>query len=152
MNRVIKFLSFCVLSGISVAFGQSGPGFSGTKTTWKGFARYDFQFQGRDCRVVCPDKPASGNPWIWNARFPDWHTDIDETVNGEALSSRRKPGPRSIAHISSEALNPITGISKCYAQQTDPGTDFSTGKTDWIDYRKWGTDVHSTVLDIHQGM
>jgi sialidase-1 len=52
------------------------PQFPGKKTSWKGFVRYDFEFSGRACRVVCPDKPANGNPWIWNARFQDWHTDI----------------------------------------------------------------------------
>jgi sialidase-1 len=52
----------------------------GTKSTWKGFARYDFKFNGRDCRLVCPDKPAAGNPWIWNARFPDWHTEMDSLL------------------------------------------------------------------------
>jgi|WetSurMetagenome_2_1015567.scaffolds.fasta_scaffold00021_30 sialidase-1 len=56
------------------------PQFPGTKSTWKGFVRYDFEFGGRACRVVCPEKPASGNPWIWNARFPDWHTDIDSLL------------------------------------------------------------------------
>jgi len=47
---------------------------------WKGFVRYDFEFTGRACRVVCPDRPAYGNPWIWNARFPDWHCDIDSIL------------------------------------------------------------------------
>jgi sialidase-1 len=54
--------------------------FPGKKSEWKGFARYDFEFSGRACRVVCPVKPASGNPWIWNARFPDWHTEIDSIL------------------------------------------------------------------------
>lgn len=54
--------------------------FPGTKTTWKGFVRYDFKFLGRACRLVCPEKPAEGNPWVWNARFPDWHTDIDSIL------------------------------------------------------------------------
>jgi hypothetical protein len=36
--------------------------FPGRKSTWKGFVRYDFDFRGRACRIVCPDKPAKGNP------------------------------------------------------------------------------------------
>jgi sialidase-1 len=59
--------------------------FPGRKSTWKGFVRYDFDFQGRACRIVCPDKPAKGNPWIWNARFPDWHTAIDSTLLSEGF-------------------------------------------------------------------
>lgn len=54
--------------------------FPGKKSSWKGFVRYDFDFQGRACRIVCPEKPAEGNPWVWNARFPDWHTEIDSIL------------------------------------------------------------------------
>jgi sialidase-1 len=60
-----------------------GPGvqqFPGTKSTWKGFLMYAFNFHGRDCRIACPDKPAKGNPWVWNARFPDWHTEMDSIL------------------------------------------------------------------------
>jgi pimeloyl-ACP methyl ester carboxylesterase len=52
----------------------------GKKTTWKGFIRYDFNFHGRGCRIVCPEKAAAGNPWVWNARFPDWHTETDSIL------------------------------------------------------------------------
>ena len=57
----------------------------GKKSKWLGFDRYDFEFNGRKCRVVCPDKPASGSPWIWNARFPDWHSDIDSILLSEGF-------------------------------------------------------------------
>jgi sialidase-1 len=68
----------CGMNGQSLL--EPMPRFPGQKTSWKGFSRYDFEFKGRACRVVCPDKPAAGNPWIWNARFPDWHTDIDSIL------------------------------------------------------------------------
>jgi pimeloyl-ACP methyl ester carboxylesterase len=64
-----------------IIYGQ----FPGKKSTWKGFVRYDFNFNGRDCRIVCPDNPAAGNPWIWNARFPDWHTEIDSILLSEGF-------------------------------------------------------------------
>jgi pimeloyl-ACP methyl ester carboxylesterase len=81
--RFVLVTFFCL-----IAFGASysqpvsdpTPQFPGKKTNWKGFVRYDFEFSGRACRIVCPDKPANGNPWIWNARFPDWHTDIDSIL------------------------------------------------------------------------
>ena len=76
-------LIFLLLTGSSV-FSQpvtdSSSHFPGNRTLWKGFTRYDFEFRGRSCRIVCPVKPAHGNPWIWNARFPDWHTDIDSIL------------------------------------------------------------------------
>jgi len=59
--------------------------FPGKKSSWKGFVRYDFDFNGRACRIVCPDKPAEGNPWVWNARFPDWHTEIDSILLSEGF-------------------------------------------------------------------
>ncbi|MBK9392150.1 MAG: prolyl oligopeptidase family serine peptidase [Bacteroidetes bacterium] len=64
---------------------DSSPQFPGKKSEWKGFVRYDFEFNGRQCRIVCPGKPAEGNPWIWNARFPDWHTDIDSILLSEGF-------------------------------------------------------------------
>jgi pimeloyl-ACP methyl ester carboxylesterase len=35
--------------------------------------------------LICPDHPAEGNPWVWNARFPDWHTDIDSILVSEGF-------------------------------------------------------------------
>jgi sialidase-1 len=59
--------------------------FPGTKSLWKGFVRYDFKFEGRACRIVCPSRQAEGKPWIWNARFPDWHTEIDSILLSEGF-------------------------------------------------------------------
>jgi len=82
----LKLILLILLSSaFRIAPAQTVTEFPGSKTSWKGFVRYDFQFQGRDCRVVCPDKPAEGNPWIWNARFPDWHTDIDSILVSEGF-------------------------------------------------------------------
>ncbi len=84
---MIRSLLFLILScfGAVAVSGQDSNDFNGTKSSWKGFVRYDFQFEGRNCRVVCPDTPAEGNPWIWNARFPDWHTDIDSILLSEGF-------------------------------------------------------------------
>jgi pimeloyl-ACP methyl ester carboxylesterase len=92
MKNLVILLLFTVSINIisSEVYGESGtnyvdslkdiPRFPGIKTSWKGFVRYDFSFRGRGCRIVCPEKPAEGNPWVWNARFPDWHTDIDSIL------------------------------------------------------------------------
>lgn len=84
-QRTSTFLAILLIAVFSSGVALSGQDFQGKKTTWKGFTRYDFQFEGRDCRVVCPDQPAEGNPWIWNARFPDWHTDIDSILLSEGF-------------------------------------------------------------------
>ena len=44
---------------------------------WKGFERLDFQFENRKAHIVFPKKAAEGKPWVWRARFPNWHTDMD---------------------------------------------------------------------------
>lgn len=36
---------------------------------WHGYRRFDFEFDGRDCIVVEPKRPAESKPWIWRARF-----------------------------------------------------------------------------------
>jgi len=84
-KRVFTILLICLVFGPAYVFAQTAVSFPGTRSVWKGFVRYDFQFQGRDCRVVCPDKPAKGNHWVWNARFPDWHTDIDSILLTEGF-------------------------------------------------------------------
>ena len=46
-------------------------------TDWKGFERYDFEVDGRDCFVVAPKTIAEGKPWVWRARFPNYHPEVD---------------------------------------------------------------------------
>ena len=43
--------------------------FSGKKSDWQGFDRYDFEVDGRRCWIVTPEAAAEGRPWIWRARF-----------------------------------------------------------------------------------
>jgi len=50
---------------------------------WKGFERYDFKFNSRDARLIVPASALAGNPWIWRARFPDWHTQADSILVAE---------------------------------------------------------------------
>lgn len=51
--------------------------FSGTKSVYHGFGRYDFEVDGRKCLVVVPKQIAEGRPWIWRAEFFDHHPEID---------------------------------------------------------------------------
>lgn len=47
------------------------------KDQWHGFPRYRFQVDGRSCYIVTPTKTAPGKPWVWRARFPDFHFEMD---------------------------------------------------------------------------
>ena len=50
------------------------------KDTWKGFERINFLIENHPAYYVKPVKPLEGNPWIWRASFPDWHTDMDSIL------------------------------------------------------------------------
>ncbi len=52
----------------------SGPAsadapFSGTKSLWEGFDRYDFKVDDRQAIVVAPKQPLPGRPWVWRGEF-----------------------------------------------------------------------------------
>ena len=49
----------------------------GESTEWKGFTKHAFEFQGRAAYVVEPESRAPGNPWVWRARFPNFHAEAD---------------------------------------------------------------------------
>lgn len=50
---------------------------TGKQDEWHGFKRFRFQIAGRNCYVVTPHKTAPGKPWVWRARFPDFHYEMD---------------------------------------------------------------------------
>lgn len=39
-----------------------------------------FEFEGRDAFLKKPQRALPGNPWVWRAYFPDWHTEIDNAL------------------------------------------------------------------------
>ncbi len=47
---------------------------------WHGFERAHFSFNGRAAWLVKPKSALNGNPWVWRAHFPDWHTDVDSIL------------------------------------------------------------------------
>ena len=57
--------------------------FPGKKSDWKGFTKYSFEFNGKDAFVIEPNKPLAGKPWVWRARFPGWHTEMDSILVSE---------------------------------------------------------------------
>lgn len=57
--------------------------YPGKKTIWKGFEKYEFDFNGRKAHFVIPTKALAGKPWVWRARFPNWHTKMDSILLSE---------------------------------------------------------------------
>jgi len=44
---------------------------------WNGYTRHTFQFEGRTCYIVDPKWNATGNPWLWRARFWGHRPEVD---------------------------------------------------------------------------
>ncbi len=78
-----------VVLGMVLVIGFGGGGVSegaegvtvvkwgGKQDKWKGWVRWRFKVDGRKCYVVLPRKEAEGRPWVWRARFPDYHAEVD---------------------------------------------------------------------------
>ncbi len=49
-------------------------------TPWYHSIKRTFIFEGRDAFLIIPNHPLEGNPWIWRAHFPDWHTSMDSIL------------------------------------------------------------------------
>jgi sialidase-1 len=56
-----------------------------SNSQWKGFARLDFIFDQKKARLIVPENPHPGKPWVWRARFPDWHTETDSILTAEGF-------------------------------------------------------------------
>ncbi|WP_114937074.1 SGNH/GDSL hydrolase family protein [Mucilaginibacter endophyticus] len=50
------------------------------RDSWQGFERVNIIIGTHKAYFVNPKKPLEGNPWVWRASFPDWHTDIDSIL------------------------------------------------------------------------
>lgn len=81
-NKLRPIFFIMALLGSVWAYAQKTE--SETRSVWKGFQRINFQFEGRQAHLTLPEKPLPGNPWVWRARFPDYHAEIDSLllVNG----------------------------------------------------------------------
>ena len=61
--------SLCLLLLTLFATFVCADDFTGKKSKWMGFDRYDFTVDGRRCWIVVPEEAAPKRPWVWRARF-----------------------------------------------------------------------------------
>ena len=47
---------------------------------WHGFKKDTFSLEGRKAYIVKPTHALAGNPWVWQAYFPDWHYEMDSIL------------------------------------------------------------------------
>ena len=109
MNRNINIFLFIILflSNFSI-FGQTDIDSivenERKESLWKGFKRYDFKYKQSDARLIVPTHPLPGSPWIWRARFPDWHPEADSILVSEGfhlayINTNNKYGSPSAINI-----------------------------------------------------
>ncbi|MEX1223840.1 MAG: prolyl oligopeptidase family serine peptidase [Pirellulales bacterium] len=60
-----------------LAAAEAAPPWPGEQGQWNGFDQYTFDIDGVAAYVVTPAEPLPGNPWVWRARFPDYHAEMD---------------------------------------------------------------------------
>ncbi len=82
MIRIIYTCCLAVLIGVmfSTANLSAQPIISEKTENWKGFEKVAFTFSDRDAWLVKPKKAVPGNPWVWRAHFPTWHTEMDSIL------------------------------------------------------------------------
>ncbi|MFA6083995.1 SGNH/GDSL hydrolase family protein [Mucilaginibacter sp.] len=47
---------------------------------WRGYKQVFIDVGKHKGYYVQPQKPLPGNPWVWRASFPEWHTEIDSIL------------------------------------------------------------------------
>ncbi|KAA0990243.1 SGNH/GDSL hydrolase family protein [Dyadobacter aurulentus] len=69
-----------VLSVLCLSGHISGAQITEKTASWKGFDKVTFTFENREAWYVKPVKAIPGNPWVWRAHFPTWHTEMDSIL------------------------------------------------------------------------
>src|SRR4051812_24698111 len=72
------FVWLCLFLCFTTLKGQTGS--DENIATWKGFEKISFTIDSFPAYYVKPVKAIPGNPWIWRAYFPEWHTDMDSIL------------------------------------------------------------------------
>jgi hypothetical protein len=75
-SRLFFLFAFLPVVGLSSSIAQ----FAGKQSEWKGFKKTVFKVGEHEAFVVEPEEPAKEAPWVWRARFPTYHTEIDEML------------------------------------------------------------------------
>ena len=87
MNRLLNTIVLTLLFLAGAIDGQSlaqsdKPQWYQKKSQWNGFDQFHFEIAGQAAYIVAPKQAAPGNPWIWRARFPGYHSEMDVALVG----------------------------------------------------------------------
>lgn len=85
----VRVFLLCVLTALLSIRGDaqdnSDASWYTKKTQWHGFDQYHFQVADRNAYLVVPKQPRAGMPWIWRARFPGFHAEMDIELVGQGF-------------------------------------------------------------------
>lgn len=62
---------------IGLAAGSAWAQTSTQTEQWHGFEKTDFRIAERNAYTIAPKVTAEGTPWVWRARFPNYHFEMD---------------------------------------------------------------------------
>ncbi len=85
MKKAKNYIQLCLFIFLPLGIYAQQNTYTAKKSQWKGFERLDFTWENKEVRLVKPNEAAPGNPWIWRARFPDWHTEADSILVAEGF-------------------------------------------------------------------
>ncbi|WP_215224077.1 SGNH/GDSL hydrolase family protein [Echinicola shivajiensis] len=77
LRLVGLFLLVLVLKALVPTNGFAQQVVPKDTVNWNGFERVNLELDGRSIRIISPKSSLEGKPWLWRARFPDWHTEQD---------------------------------------------------------------------------
>src|SRR5215217_4508517 len=88
---------FCLFLMLNVCFGCCfAQQVSAEKSSrWKQFEKIEFIIDSFPAWYIKPANPIPGNPWIWRAHFPNWHTEMDSILLNKGFH---------VAHINTNNL------------------------------------------------
>ncbi len=85
--RTLNSLGLCrlllaslVVSQLSLAvqpLRADEPPWYERQSDWNGFEQFHFTVAERPAYLVAPETAAAGRPWVWRARFPNYHAEMD---------------------------------------------------------------------------
>jgi len=79
--RILIFILLCFGPvTTSLKAQESVQSLADSTSLWKGFKRYHFELDSRKAFVTAPKTALETKEWIWRARFPEWHTEMDEIL------------------------------------------------------------------------
>ncbi|MDF1843852.1 MAG: hypothetical protein P1U77_20645 [Rubripirellula sp.] len=75
------FATCLIMLSLSPVYGQEADSsWFDREAEWNGYQQFHFKVADRAAYVVVPKEAADGHPWVWRARFPGYHAEMDVTL------------------------------------------------------------------------